>query len=709
MTIVAEVAPVRPSASLDEDDRPRARWERAIGWAVVVVCTFLVFSIVDPAHHWTLNPGSFRFGDLFRNTTANGGDMGAHVWWPKFMIDHWFPKFRLSGWAPDWYAGFPVGQYYFPVPALAIWVLQVVMPYNVAFKLVTVAGPLMLPAAAYSFAKGLRAPWPAPPAFAVAAFGTLVQTRNDWQIYGGNIASTLAGEFSFCIALALALFGLGALAYTLDTGRRRWLPALLIGLAIMSHIVVAIFVGIAAFLLWLTRRPLRTWRIALPVGLVAGALSAVWLLPLWWQRAYTQSMRYSKLLPNGNAKLWSWLPLPGPVRHTIEGMWNAVGRPPLDLNANPVKHVSPTLWLPWWMWLLAGVAIVSAGWYRRRSTLVLLVLALVVGVMFIEWPEHAIWNTRFLPFWMLAWAFLAAMGATEIIRMIALAAGGAYGWIRDGDLRDARAHAWAEVVTSPDDETSDHELRNEAAWVLAERKFDHGPWEWEPPERLSPASVERGKRRVGAVAVAVVVIAAGVFALNRGFDARDNNPSIAISGWAAWNYSGYEQKAAYPQYNAVMTAMEQVADANGNGRALWEPSSGEPDAINSYGTSLALGAPPVLHTRQDRLDGGHLLRVVGDDRLPLPHRRGVRAASVQPGARPEVRQRGHRLRPVRTPSADARRAVLHGVDARAAEAGQGEQATHAREGHPAEPAHRGGRARARQGAHRLEGVRGREQ
>lgn len=603
MTVDAPAPPILAPRSLDEDDQPRALWERAMGWAVVVVCTFLVLCIIDPAHHWTWNPAQFRFGDLFRNTTANGGDMGAHVWWPKFLIDNWFPKFRLSGWAPDWYAGFPVGQYYFPVPALMIWALQVVMPYNVAFKLVTVAGPLMLPAAAYSFAKGLKAPWPAPPAFAIAAFGTLVQTRNDWQIYGGNIASTLAGEFSFCIALAFALFGLGALAYTLDTGKRRWLPALLIALAIMSHIVVAIFVGIAAFLLWLTRRPQRTWRIAIPVGIVAGALSAVWALPLWWQRGYTQSMRYSKLLPMGGAKLPSWLWLPGPVKHTVEGLWNAVGRPPIDPSKNPAAHFSPTLWLPWWIWVLAGVAIVAAGWYRRRSTLVLLALALVIGVMFIEWPEHAIWNTRFLPFWMLAWAFLAAMGATEIARLAALAAGGAYSWIRDGDLRDARAHAWAKIATAPDDDdefvdaqarVDAAQARNDAAWALADRKFEHGPAGWEPPARLSDAAITKAKRKYGAIALAVVVAFGGIYAMNRGFDARDNNSAIAISGWAAWNYSGYEQKAAYPQYSAVMTAMEQVADTNGNGRALWEPSSGEPDAINSYGTSLALELLPYF-------------------------------------------------------------------------------------------------------------------
>lgn len=605
MPTIVRGAPAPVGTSLDEDDQPRALWERATGWAVVVICTWLVFCIIDPSHHWTLDPANFRFGDLFRNTTTNGGDMGAHVWWPKFLADNWFPKLRLSGWAPDWYAGFPVGQYYFPVPALMIWVLKVVMPYNVAFKLVTVSGPLMLPAAAYSFAKGMKAPWPAPPAFALAAFGTLVQTRTDWQIYGGNIASTLAGEFSFTIGLAFALFGLGALAYTLDTGRRRWLPAVLIALAIMSHIVVAIFIAIAAFLLWLTRRPQRTWAIAFPVGGVAVALSAVWLLPLLWQQKYTQSMRYTKLLPKGDFKMPSWIPLPGPVRNTLQGLWNAVGRGPLDTNANPVKHFSPTLWLPWWIWLLAGVAIIAAGWYRRRSTLVLLVLAFVVGVMFIEWPEHAIWNTRFLPFWMLSWAFLAAMGATEIARLVALVVSRAYAWIRDGDLQDARARAWAEIATADDaDGEADPEARKLAVWALAERRFDRGPEGWEPPEQLSDVVVTKSRRRLGAIVLAVVVALGGSFALYQGNEAAGHNSAIAIRGWAEWNYSGYESKPTYPQYQAIMTGMEQVADVYGNGRALWEPSSGDPDAINSYGTSLALMLLPYFtHGKIDSMEG----------------------------------------------------------------------------------------------------------
>jgi hypothetical protein len=609
VTTVAQEAPDDAGIPLDagipfeENGEPRALWERIAGWVIVAICTVLVFNILDAGHNWTLHLAHFQFGDLFRNTTANGGDMGAHVWWPKFLIDNWFPKFRLSGWAPDWYDGFPVGQYYFPVPALMIGALDLVMPYNVAFKLVTASGPLMLPAAAYFFAKGIKAPWPAPPAFAVAAFGTLVQTRNDWQIYGGNIASTLAGEFSFCIALAFALFGLGALAYTLDTGRRRWLPPVLIALAIMSHIVVAIFVGFAAILLWLTRRPRRTFRIAVPAGVIAVALSAVWLLPLLWQQPYTQSMRYEKLFPKWHNQLPSWIPLPGPIKHVIEGFWNNILRPPLDTSVNPVKHFSPTLWLPWWIWVLAGIAIVAAGWYRRRSTLVLLVLAVVFGVMFIEWPENTIWNTRFLPFWLLTWAFLAAMGATEIARFVALAVGGAYRWIRDGDLQDARAKAWATIATA-DEATTDPEARKEAAWMLAGRRFDHGPPGWEPPPELSDRRVRTSARRVGAIGLAIVMVFGSLLALHRGFQAAGNNAAIAIRGWADWNYSGYESKTYYPQYKAIMTGMEQVADQYGDGRALWEPSSGEPDAINSYGTSLALELLPYFtHGKIDSMEG----------------------------------------------------------------------------------------------------------
>src|SRR5689334_23201559 len=255
----------------DTDSETRFRWERWLGAAVVVACVLLIFGISDYGGRlWPIwHP---KFGALFANTTTNGGDTGAHVWWPWFMEHHWFPKLRLAGWAPDWYAGFPVGQFYFPLPSVLIALLDVFIPYNIAFKLVTVLGPLLLPIAAYVFARGIRAPWPVPPAMAVATTVFLFNTRANWQIYGGNLASNLAGEFSYTLAIALALFFFAAFARTLDTGRRPWLPALLFALAALSHIVIVTFALVGAVIIWLLRRPQRTWRLALPIVAVGGFL-----------------------------------------------------------------------------------------------------------------------------------------------------------------------------------------------------------------------------------------------------------------------------------------------------------------------------------------------------------------------------------------------------------------------------------------------------
>ena len=269
----------------------------------------------------------------------------------------------------------------------------------------------------------------------------LVQTRDGWQIYGGNIASTLAGEFAFTIALAIGLFALGALGRTLDTGKRPWLPALLLALAAMSHVVVAIVMALFALLLFVTRRPWRTWPLAGAIGAVAVALTAVWSLPLIARHNMTQSMRYTKEVPRDLWELPGFVQavLPGFMEHTIQGLVRGV------VTASPIPGSTPVpastahqLWLPWWIWALGAVAVVAAGWYRRRSTFVLLVAALILAVAFVQWPEHAVWNTRFLPFYLLTCGFIAAMGATELVRLFALGCGRAVRWINEGDLHDAR-------------------------------------------------------------------------------------------------------------------------------------------------------------------------------------------------------------------------------------------------------------------------------
>src|SRR6266511_366862 len=245
------------------------RFETWVGIAVVVACCLFVLFQVQP-------------DVLLRNTTTSGGDTGAHAWWPAYLRDHLLPQGRIAGWAPDWFAGFPAGQFYFPFPALLIVAFDVALPYNIAFKLVTVLGAIALPAAAYAFGPGIRAPRPAPVLFAVGATGLLffkgapgreaeaTRVAGNQHIMGGNLASNFAGEFSFTLALALALFFLGALAFSLDHRRRMWLPAVLFAAVVMSHLVVGMFAVIGALVVWLARRPHRTFpTVAVVGGIVA--------------------------------------------------------------------------------------------------------------------------------------------------------------------------------------------------------------------------------------------------------------------------------------------------------------------------------------------------------------------------------------------------------------------------------------------------------
>ena len=83
-----------------------------------------------------------------------------------------------------------------------------------------------LPLAAWAFGKlaGLRAPGPG--CLAAATLPYLFEPS--FTIYGGNLLSTLAGEFSYSLGLSFALVFLGVVARGLHTGRLRALAAVLL-------------------------------------------------------------------------------------------------------------------------------------------------------------------------------------------------------------------------------------------------------------------------------------------------------------------------------------------------------------------------------------------------------------------------------------------------------------------------------------------------
>lgn len=496
---------------------------RLVPLAVVAACCVFVF--------WELRPEL-----LLRDTTPAGGDMAAHVWFPAYLRDTLLGHFRVAGWSPDWYGGFPAGQFYFPLPALATVIGDVVLPYNVAFKLVSASGAVGLPAAAYVAARGLRVRMPGPVLCAPAAVAFLffkgdpgssdaaMNRAFNQGIMGGTLRSTLAGEFSFTIALAFTLFFIGALAVALAHRERLWLPAVLLACVVLSHVVVGIFAAVAAVIIWLFHRPVRTAVAALWIGGTGALLTAAWSFPLVANFGYTANMRYTRISEY--------------VTYLVPGYL-------------------------WWVFALVAAAVVAGVIRRDRGVLVLATLSLTFAVVFRLWPEAGAWNLRFLPFWYLGLFLLAGIGAAELAN----------------GVRAIATWMFAEDASETDSGT-DSGTETEIEFVTAL-----------PTEAATGRTTPWFRRLVTAGLSAVVVIGLTAATLQR----ADASMGF-LRFWVDWNYTGYEDETGvsgsahrpkpWPEFDSLMGEMRKLPA----GRALWEGGG----AIDAYGSSLALMLLPYF-------------------------------------------------------------------------------------------------------------------
>ncbi|HVF32885.1 MAG TPA: 6-pyruvoyl-tetrahydropterin synthase-related protein [Acidimicrobiales bacterium] len=519
----------RGHAALD-DDRTAARRRRRRRPSLQAVVSTAVVVVAGLYVLLQLQPGLIAAA-----TTPAGGDMGAHVWGPAYLRDHLLPNGRITGWTPDWYAGFPALHFYFPLPSLLIVALDLVLPYGVAFKVTTVLGLVTLPAAAATLGHHLRLPFPTP---AVLAAATIPFAFDRFHtIWGGNAPATLAGEFAFSISLSLALFFLAALARALETGRGRALAGVLFAATALCHLLPAAFAVVAALVLLLLRKPDRArWGIVIAVGLVGAALSAFWFVPFMGRLPYSNDMGWERT----HAYVENLLPF----LRTDDGATEPMTR-----------HLK-------WVFPLAAGGVIVGLVRRRRGVAALTAIAAAAALAFRFVPEGAIWNARFLPFWYLTSYLLAGVGIAELSLL----------------LRDAFARLDPVPLFDPDE-----------------------PEPAPLPERVSPGPAPV-VAAVGALVCAMVLTAIplGVFDTGRielpgeasiPFVERAAGDDSFVPSWARWNYSGYERKAAYPEFRELVTTMEEIGRTDGCGRAMWEY---EPE-LNRFGTPMALMLLPY-HT-----------------------------------------------------------------------------------------------------------------
>ena len=144
--MVSTTAPIAPAESAAPRRRLSPR-QSVPTWliAVLVGVPTLLIVLIMSGILGTIGSGDLiRFPQILVANTPTGGDMGAHVLLPQVLADSVIPSGRLLGWSNAWYAGFPVLYFYFPLPAVATVLLDLVLPYGVAFKLITIVGLVAL-------------------------------------------------------------------------------------------------------------------------------------------------------------------------------------------------------------------------------------------------------------------------------------------------------------------------------------------------------------------------------------------------------------------------------------------------------------------------------------------------------------------------------------------------------------------------------------
>jgi hypothetical protein len=474
--------------------------------AALTISTLVIMLVVH------FNPFSSSRDLILDNTTPTGGDMGAHVWAPAYLRDHLLPNGQISGWSMDWYGGLPLYRFYMVIPALAIVLLDVVLP-----------GMVLFPIACWTFGRlaGLRHPLPELFSFA----GLCFLLDESFEIYGGNVKSTMAGEYSFSIALTLAMFGLGLLAHGLRTGKHRVWAAVVLSLAAVSHGIVLIFVGCAALVLcvvWVDRT--RAW-FALTTGVTTVLLSMWWVGPFLFGHEFMTDMKYGFRPNSSTDSFWDmYFPL----------------TPALDI-------------------LITTLAIIGfVGFVMRRELtgtaigLTCVLFAVLVWITRDSLPVIGLlWNPRLLPFVYLLRYLLMVAGGLEVAT-----------WF----VNAARARSAERSLSASESGFAFGALALSMLLVFG--------WMYE----VLPNDGKRVETEGEAP-----VYAWGPF--RKPQPVGDGYRSRAVAdGWTRYNWTGYEGKPSYAAYDHLVNTMVDVGADRGCGRAMWENN----EKNSEYGTTMAL-------------------------------------------------------------------------------------------------------------------------
>ncbi|MGD0692536.1 MAG: hypothetical protein ABSA22_09360, partial [Acidimicrobiales bacterium] len=481
--------------------------------------------------------------------------------------------FNLTPWDPGWFAGMPAYTYYFVLPDVLAWFGSYIIGFAVAFKLATILGSVLMPITAYMLGRLFKAPRPIPAALAVATLPFLFDAS--FTIDGGNLFSSMAGEYAFALSLALSLLTIGLFARGVRTGRGYWLAAISLSATLAAHILpwfwtIEAVIVVVIFEL-LQRRGIgdpndgdvqgdysRPIRFAVIAGLISVGLSAWWLTSFVTTQKYTNSMGYTNDPVNTLHDIFTQL-----------GWFTSTGGAAGDR----------------WVIVLAIIALIVAFWVRDRLGMILTTLTVLSIGAYVFDPQNVIWNERLVPFWFITihlsagWLFgytlmrWAKRAPNKLGRFVVQIGESKFSFAHESASGDAPVPVPVEARHAATDDT-----------FVASSYVD----EDEPVED----DATRWRRRSARATVIILIL--GLLSTVPGLippvasALSLNTTGNQVSGWAQWNYSGYQAKPAWPEYNDLMTTMADVGKKYGCGRAMWEYNADQ----NRFGTPEALMLMP---------------------------------------------------------------------------------------------------------------------
>jgi hypothetical protein len=530
-------------------------------WTPLRVADALIVLAVIWVTVWSLHPSL-----LVSSTTITGGDTGSHLALPAYLHAQG-NIFNVTPWYPGWFAGMPAYTFYFPLADWLASLASYIINFAVAMKLATILGSVLMPVAAYVMGRLFKAPRPIPAALAIATLPFLFDAS--FTIDGGNLFSTMAGEYAFSLSLALSLVTIGFFARGVRTGRGYWWAALCLSATLAAHILPWFFaigaVGVLVIFELLQRRGIgdptdldmvrgdyaRPLRFALGAGLLSAGLSAWWLLPFGTTQNLTNSLSYINQPVNSLYQIFAQLG------------WDF-----RDPNTGAITAGGDR-----WVIVLAAIALVAAFAVRDRLGMVLTSLVVVSLLAYVYDPQSVILNERIVPFWFIT---------------IHLSAGWLFGYFFARWARRRRRRPKLEVAFIEGDHIT-HEPR-EPESPLVNARYNPRPVPLVPLVLAVDESEDQQRvaRRIMSASVAVAVL--GLLSVVPGLIPpvsrllHLNTTGNQVSIWAQTNYSGYQAQTGWPEYHNIITTMERVTKRYGCGRAMWEYSSDQ----QRFGTPEAL-------------------------------------------------------------------------------------------------------------------------